>query len=409
MIGNGLEWFDYALFGHFAAIIGMLYFPSENHYNQMLATFGVFAAGFLMRPVGAIFFGYIGDRYGRKSALSLAILMMAIPTGCIGLLPTYAQIGIWAPILLTVIRLCQGLSLGGEFSGAIAFVSEHAPQHRRGFAACSTMFSAAGGILLGALVATFLAEIMSKADFESWGWRIPFIVGMGIGLVGLYIRNHLEESPHYEEAKAKGTLAKAPLKTALLKHPKEMTLAVGIYLTVTVPFYVLVVFLNNYTTTILGFPMKESLLMNAISILVMMLIIPLSGFFSDTIGRKPILIAGAVGFLLLSYPVFSLLTYGDFAHALMGQVLFAILVGIYVGPVPAMLVEMFPTSVRFTGMSLAYNLSAAIFGGTTPIVATWLVQQTGDKTSVAYYLIACAAFSLLSLYFFVDRFKQRLR
>lgn len=409
MIGNGLEWFDYALYGHFAAILSVLYFPSESVYISMLATYGVFAAGFLMRPVGAIFFGIIGDRYGRKSALSLAILMMAIPTGCIGLLPTYAQIGILAPILLTIIRLLQGLSLGGEFSGAIAFISEHAPQNKRGFAASTTMLSAAAGILLGSVVAATLANILTPEDFETWGWRIPFVFGLMIGLVGMYIRTQLDESPHYEKAKSEGKLSKTPLRTAFKKHPKEMLQAVGIYLTVTVPFYTLVVFLNGYTAKILGYSVKDSLMMNSVSILAMMALIPVSGYYSDKIGRKPILVAGAISFALLAYPIFVLLVQGDFWDAMLAQILFGILVGIFVGPVPAMLVEMFPTSVRYTGMSLAYNVSAAFFGGTTPIFATWLLQETGSKTSISFYIIACAVVTLISLYFFKDNYKAKLR
>ena len=409
MIGNALEWYDYALYGHFAAIISVLYFPSSSVYISMISTFGVFAAGFLMRPVGAIFFGFIGDRYGRKMALSLAILMMAIPTGCIGILPTHAQIGIWAPILLTLIRLFQGLSLGGEFSGAIAFVAEHAPQNRRGFFSCSAMFSAAVGILMGSLVATLLAQMMSAEDLKNWGWRIPFVVGLMIGLVGMYIRTQLDESPHYEEAKAKGKLSKTPLRTAFRQYPMEMLQAIGIYLTVTVPFYMLVVFLNTFTTKILGYPVSDSLLMNTCAMLVLMATIPISGYYSDKVGRKPILIASAIGFGVLAYPIFLLLTQGGFWGALAAQMVFAALVGIYTAPIPAVLVEMFPTSVRYTGMSLAYNVSATVFGGTTPIVATWLVERTGSNTAISAYLIVCAVITLFTLYFFKDRYKARLK
>jgi MHS family proline/betaine transporter-like MFS transporter len=409
MIGNALEWYDYALYGHFAAIISVLYFPSESVYISMISTFGVFAAGFLMRPVGAIFFGFIGDRYGRKAALSLAILMMAIPTGCIGILPTYAQIGIWAPILLTIIRLLQGLSLGGEFSGAITFVAEHAPANKRGFAACSAIFSAAVGTLMGSLVAAGLSQMMSPEFFAVWGWRIPFVVGLMIGLVGMYIRTQLDESPHYEEAKAKGKLSKTPLRTAFKQYPVEMLQAVGIYLTVTVPFYVLVVFFNSFTSKILGYSVSDSLLMNSSAMLMLMATIPFSGYYCDKVGRKPILIAGAIGFAVFSYPIFLFLTTGGFWGALFAQVAFALLVGIFTGPIPAVLVEMFPTSIRYTGMSLAYNVSATVFGGTAPIVSTWLVKETGNKAIVAFYIMLCAVITLFRLYFFKDRYKAKLR
>ena len=409
IIGNALEWYDYALYGHFAAIISVLYFPSDNVYVSMVSTFGVFAAGFLMRPIGAMFFGFIGDRYGRRTALSLAILMMAIPTGCIGILPTHAQIGIWAPILLTVIRLLQGLSLGGEFSGAITFVAEHAPQNKRGFAASSAIFSAAVGVLLGSLVATAVAQTVSPEFLKSWGWRIPFVIGLMIGLVGMYIRTQLDESPHYEEAKAKGKLSKTPLRTAFKQYPMEMLQAMGIYLTVTVSFYTLAVFFNTFTTKILHYSEKDSLLMNMCALLVLVTTIPFSGYYCDKIGRKPILVAGAAAFVLFAYPIFAMLTGGGFIHALIAQMLFALIVGIFTAPIPAILVELFPTSVRYSGMSLAYNISATVFGGTTPIVGTWLVQETGNNNAVAFYLIACAVVTLFTLCFFKDRYKAKLR
>ena len=225
----------------------------------------------------------------------------------------------------------------------------------------------------------------------------------------MYIRTRLDESPHYEEAKAKGKLSKTPLRTAFKQYPMEMLQAMGIYLTVTVPFYMLVVFLNTFTTKILGYPESDSLLMNTCAMVVLMTTIPVSGYYSDKIGRKPILVAGAIGFAVLAYPIFLLLTQGGFWGALCAQMIFALLVGIYTAPIPAVLVEMFPTSIRYTGMSLGYNVSATVFGGTTPIVATWLVAETGSTVAVSFYLILCALITLFTLYFFKDRYKAKLR
>lgn len=306
MIGNALEWYDYALYGHFAAIIGAQFFPSENPLNSMLATFGVFAAGFLTRPFGAIMFGYIGDKYGRRLSLAISILLMAIPTACIGLLPTYAQIGIAAPIMLTVIRLLQGLSLGGEFSGSITFVTEHAPANKRGFIGSSAMFSLVLGILIGSAVATLFAEFLSHEDLVSWGWRIPFIIGVVIGLIGLYIRTNLHESPVYQEAKKAGHLSKKPLREAFVHHWPEMLQAIGFYLSVTVPFYMLAVFMNTFVTRVLEQPLEDALLMNTINLVVMMVMVPFSGAISDRVGRKPVLLTVCAGYLLLSYPIFYL-------------------------------------------------------------------------------------------------------
>lgn len=403
MIGNALEWYDYALYGHFAAIIGAQFFPSDNPLNSMIATFGVFAAGFLTRPLGAIMFGYIGDRYGRRISLAASILLMAIPTACIGLLPTFAQIGILAPILLTVIRLLQGLSLGGEFSGSITYITEHAPMKKRGFIGSSAMFSLVLGILIGSAVATGFAEFLPREDLERWGWRIPFIIGVVIGLIGLYIRTNLHESPVYQEAKAAGHLSKKPLREAFKHHTPEMFQAIGFYLSVTVPFYMLAVFMNTFVTRVLEQPLEDALLMNTINLLVMMVMVPFSGALSDRIGRKPILAAVCVGYILLSYPIFYLLAKGGFWNALAAQIMLAALIGWFIGPIPALLVELFPTSVRYTGMSISYNFCAAVFGGTTPMVATWLVQATGIKTIVAFYLMLCAVITLIALYFYKDK------
>lgn len=408
MIGNALEWYDYALYGHFAAIIGAQFFPSDNPLNSMIATFGVFAAGFLTRPLGAVVFGYIGDRYGRRISLAVSILLMAIPTACIGLLPTFAQIGILAPILLTVIRLLQGLSLGGEFSGSITYITEHAPAKKRGFIGSSAMFSLVLGILIGSAVATLFAEFLPREDLERWGWRIPFIIGVVIGLIGLYIRTNLHESPVYQEAKKAGHLSKKPLAEAFSHHWPEMLQAIGFYLSVTVPFYMLAVFMNTFVTRVLEQPLEDALLMNTINLIVMMAMVPFSGALSDRVGRKPIIAFVSLGYILLSYPIFYLLAKGGFWNALAAQVMLAALIGWFIGPIPALLVELFPTSVRYTGMSISYNFCAAAFGGTTPMVATWLVQVTGMKTVVAFYLMFCAVLTLVSLCFYKDKHNQPL-
>ena len=408
MIGNGLEWYDYALYGHLAAVISMHFFPSGNEYVSMIATFGVFAAGFLMRPLGALWFGYLGDRYGRRLSLAVSILLMAIPTACIGLLPTYAQIGFWAPVLLTVIRLLQGLALGGEFSGSITYVVEHAPVHRRGLAGSTSLVSMMLGILLGAAASSLCAQLLSEEDFLSWGWRVPFLAGLVIGLVGFYIRSLLSESPAYEEAKEQGHLSETPLKEVFAHHWKTLVMCIALYLTVTIPFYVLTVFMNSYMHKVLSYTLKEALVTNTISLLVVLALIPFMGLLTDKVGRKPVMLWSALAYLVSIYPIFWLIGSNDPLLALGGQLWMAVIMAAYITPIPALLVEMFPTSVRYTGMALACNISAAVFGGTAPMLLMWLINQTGDKTIVAAYIVLIVLISLTALWRYKETYRVAL-
>jgi MHS family proline/betaine transporter-like MFS transporter len=408
MVGNALEWYDFALYGHLAVLLSQHFFPSDNPTTSLLATYGTFAAGFLIRPLGAVLFGYLGDTYGRKHSLAISIMMMAIPTACIGLLPTYAQIGIWAPILLTIIRLLQGLSLGGEFSGSITFIVEHSKDHKRGLAGYASFASLVIGMLMGSLTATLVAKAMSPADFESWGWRLPFLFGIVIGVVGFYIRHHTHESPKYTEHKEAGTISKTPVREAFRKHPWAMMQAVGIYLTGTVSFYTLFVFMLGFLTKTLHHPYEDALLINVITSLVVLASSFVSAYLSDTVGRKRILIAATIGFVVLCYPIFLATTTGGFWQVLAAQTVFAILMGTYFAPIPAILVELFPTSVRYTGMAISYNLSAALFGGTLPMLATWLIERTGNHMVIAFYVMIAATLSLITLLFYRDRYLEPL-
>lgn len=397
MIGNALEWYDFALYGHFVMIISQLYFPNDNHLISLLMTFGGFAAGFIMRPLGAVVFGYIGDQFGRRAALSSAILTMAIPTACIGLLPTYEQIGIAAPILLIIIRLLQGLSLGGEFSGSIAFIVEHAPDDRRGLAGSSAMFSMNIGILIGSAAAAICAHNLSHENLYSWGWRIPFIIGLAIGLVGLYIRSGLHESPAYEQAKKRGDISKTPVKDVVCNHRCELISGIVVYLTVTVPFFIFVMFMNTYMVKILGKNVAEASLIHTISMIISTMTIPFFGYLSDIWGRTKLIRLGAFLFIILSYPCFLLINEPGLMLPLLGQTIFGCLVSLYMSPVPAILVELFPTAIRYSGVALSYNISAALFGGTAPMVATYLINHTGNNLSLVFYIMIFAVISFIRI------------
>lgn len=408
MIGNGLEWYDYALYGQMAALLGRLFFPSNDPSVQLLATFGVFAAGFIVRPLGAILFGWMGDRYGRKNAMVVAVLMMAIPTGCIGLLPTYTEAGIIAPILLTIIRLLQGLSLGGEFAGSITYIVEHAPNHKRGWAGSSSLISLVLGFLLGSLVVNSTITMLGTAEFEAWGWRIPFLAGIAIGLVGFYIRRHCEESPVYEAAKQNNTISQTPVRAAFKNHPFQMLQGFAIYISVTMPFYLASVYFISFSEKYLGTTMKTALEFNIYNMFTMMFAMGLSAYLSDSYGRKRIMSCAALSMFCITPLLFSQFENGDIFTIGLMQIIFAFLVGMYTGPVPAMLVEMFPTNIRFTGLAIAYNLAAAIFGGTAPLVCEWLIRTTGSNSSIYWYVMACNITSLTALYFYKDRYKQPL-
>jgi len=408
MIGNGLEWYDFALYAYTALIISQQFFPAGNDAAHLLATWGIFAVSFLARPFGGVFFGVIGDRFGRRAALVLSIFMMAIPTGCIGLLPTYAQIGITAPLLLIVIRILQGLSLGGAFSGSMAFLVEHAPVNRRALIGSASIVSLGIGFLLGSLMAVIVKAPLTEIQYESWGWRIPFLLGTLIGFIGFYIRHHCEESPLYEAAKQDGTLSATPVRDVIRYEWKHMLQAIGIYLTVTMPFYLMSAYFLTYTEHSLGRKPEEALILGSVNMLIMIVLAPVSAWVSDQIGRRAVHAVGAALFLFASIPIFTLMQQPSFASIAAAQMLFALIVAIYVGPIPALLVEIFPTRVRYTGMALSYNITAALFGGTAPMVCQWLLNTTHDSYSIAYYVMISALISLVALFFYKERHTQAL-
>ncbi|WP_457644135.1 MFS transporter [Persephonella sp.] len=390
MVGNVLEWYDFVVYGFLAAILGKLFFPSGDPTVELLKSFAVFAVGFFARPVGALLFGYIGDRFGRKKSLMISILLMAGATTAIGLLPTYAQIGILAPILLVILKILQGLSVGGEYTTSVSFVVEHAPKNKRGFFGSVAILGAVVGILLGSASGAVITKILPEDDLYGWGWRILFFTGILLGFIGYYVRRNIEETPKFKELEEKKAVDKHPVrdlfKEAKLKFFKTFSLstfqAVG--------FYTIFVYIANHLSVFVKFPKATALTINTISMVILAVLIPLFGIISDRIGRKPLILFSTGMTVLLSYPLFVFLSKGDFYSALISQIIFALVTAGFMAILPTTLVEIFPTKIRNTGYSLGYNLPFAIFGGTAPLISTYLIKTTGDINSPAFYLIAAA-------------------
>ena len=407
MIGNALEWYDFSLYGYFATTLGQLFFPKFSPFASLMATFGIFAAGFIMRPLGGVIFGHIGDKIGRKDALLWSIYLMAIPTTLIGLLPTYEQIGWLAPLFLTLIRLAQGLSMGGEFTGSMIFVVEHAQKENRGLYGSWVVFSLLLGILVGSAIATSTCYILSQDQVMAWGWRIPFLLSVAGGFVGTIMRRTVHEPEQFSKAKELHKEHSTPLKELFRSHFKTILYVINIELTLSVGFYLIVTFINNFLTVLLNFDMVTSLMMTTISMIAMGIVIPISGWLSDKIGRKAVLIPSALAFTFFAYPLFTCLE-GSFMNALSSQIFLSIIMGSFFAPIPATLVELFPINVRYSGLSISHSLSMAVFGGSAPIIATWLIHLTDNNAAPAIYLSVASLVSAASLFFMKDRSKEEL-
>lgn len=388
--GNVMEWYDFAVYGYFAPTIGAHFFPADSQIASLLSAFGVFAAGFLMRPFGGMVFGHVGDRLGRKTALLVSVAAMAVPTFCIGVLPDHARIGVAASVLMVALRLVQGLAVGGEYTSSVVYLAEGAPAARRGFMASWSVFGAVAGILLGSAAGAVVTSLLPPAAMQAWGWRVPFLLGISVGLAGVVIRRHLVET-----APPAGTAAAtSPVVEAFRAHWPAMLRVAGFNVLNGVAFYLLFVYGATWLTEVVRLDAGRALQINTISMLVLLVLIPLAGALSDRIGRKPPLVAACTLLFVLAWPLFWLMHHPDPRMALAGQVAFALPIALFLGVGPVAMTELFPARVRCSAVSIGYNLALAIFGGTTPLVATWLIHATGDPLAIAWYLMAAAAVSL---------------
>jgi MHS family proline/betaine transporter-like MFS transporter len=401
-IGNALEWFDFTVFGLFAGVIGKLFFPADNPSSSLLQAFGVFGIGFAARPLGGLVFGLYADKHGRKAALIIMITLMALGTGLLGFLPTYGAIGIAAPLLLLLARLIQGFSAGGEFGSASAMLIEFAPEGRRGYYGSFQMVSQGLAFAIGAAMAYTLSRNLSADALASWGWRVPFILGILIGPVGWYLRRKCDESPEFEAylaepARTAQSKQKATLGQLFSEHPRELIASFCLMAAGTAINYVLAVFLPAYAATELKLPLADAQL----GVLVMSLVIAglevVFGALSDRVGRRAVIIPGLVLYAALFYLMLNRLVASPSTAHLWQLQAMGIFLGALAGPTPAFMTEIFPVGVRSTGTSLMYNFAVMLFGGLAPFINTWLVQATGDKTAPVYYIFLAATVGVIGL------------
>lgn len=396
-IGNFVEWFDYASYGYFATVIAVVFFPDIAPSAALMATFAVFAISFVIRPLGGIIWGSIGDKVGRRTALSWSILIMSGATTAIALLPGYAQVGMLAPALLLLIRMVQGFSASGEYAGAASFIAEYSPVRKRGFYTSIVPASTAAGLLAGSLMSATLFWLLSDAQMQSFGWRLPFLLGLPLGLVGLYIRLRLEDTPKFRELEQHHHVEAMPVRELFRDYRRQILIAFGVTCLNAVGFYLILSYMPTYLITEMGMGESESFLAASISLAVYIGLIFLMGILSDRFGRKTALITASLLFMALTVPLFSLLGGASFGTIILIQIAFGALLTINDGTLPTFLTEIFPTKVRFSGFAFSFNSANALFGGTAPFVATWLIALTGSKMAPAWYLVAAAAVALVAM------------
>ena len=402
-IGNVLEWYDFAVYGYFAAAIGRAFFPEEDSVAQILAAFGIFAVGFLMRPVGGAVIGSIGDKFGRRAALTVSVAAMAIPTFLVGILPGYQVLGLAAPIILTLLRMVQGLSVGGEYTTSIIFIVEQAPTNRRALVGAMGCCGAVGGILLGSATGALLASVMSEQALETWGWRIPFILGLLVGLAGVVLRRHVSETPRSVKKES------SPLLETVRNHGPLLARLAALSVFNSVGFYLMFVYIVSWLQFADGIAPARALEINSFSMVVLLPVMVLMSWLSDRYGRRPIMLAAAALGFVGALPFFWLMHQPAPAIILLGQLGFVLSVGTFIGAQPAMMVEAVPAEIRCTAIALGYNVTLGIVGGLSPLAATWLVHRTANNYSPAFMIMAAAAISFMAILKFDETYRAKLQ
>lgn len=408
-VGHIMEWFDYAIYAYSAPIIAGQFFPSSDPLTSLLATFAVFAVGFASRPLGAFVLGPLGDRIGSTRVLSLSVILMAAATTFMGLVPTYAQIGIWAPLLLVAARLVQGFSVGGEIGSASTFLVEIAPPRRRGFYGSWTHQSTSVGMLLASLVFTTLSLSLSPEDLQAWGWRVPFLMSVALAIFGYYLRRRLPNTPKFQTVLDEDKVVKHSFREMILNSRKAMLQVIGLIASFTIGFYFIFSYLPSHIKAVVDSSYASAFGSNVVALLVFAVILPLIGMLSDRIGRKPLMLAAYAGFIVLPYPLLLLINTGALGAIIVSQVAFVTILALVAAPLQTALAEMFPTRTRNSSLSVSYNVCVAALGGTAPLVATYLSSEWGGNPLPLAIYVGCGGLvSLLTLLGVKDRYREDL-
>jgi MFS transporter, MHS family, proline/betaine transporter len=397
-IGSVVEYYDFGVYGYVATTLAALFFPSSSPTASLLATLAVFAIAFVARPIGSVLFGHVGDHYGRKPALAIAVLLMALATFAMGLLPTHATIGLTAPTLLVAARLLQGLSAGGEVSGAASFLAEAAPANRRGLMSSATQVGSVSGLLLASAVVGVMNLILTPQQFADYGWRIPFLLGLPTGLIGLYVRNRLEDTPAFRKLEQRREVVSLPTVELFRTSFIPVLKGIGLNAANFAGYYLVFVYLSIYLQTAGTLTRAQATWSTTAALIVAAVSLALFGLLSDVIGRKWVIGGSSVGFIVLTLPMFEIMQGSDMMLIVAAHAVMALCEAAALGAIWGALTELFPARVRYSGVGISFNVAGVLVGGSAPYFATWLIQQTGDKSSPAYFLMAVGAVTLLTLF-----------
>ncbi|MFN3006481.1 MFS transporter [Mycolicibacterium wolinskyi] len=396
-IGNFVEWFDIGIYGTLSSVIAANFFAKGDPTSAILSTFAIFAVGFAIRPLGALYFGPLADRIGRNRVLAITVIVTSVATFAIGVLPTYASIGALAPMLLIVARLVQGFAAGGETSSSVGLLFEYAPRNRRGF---YTSFGASIGFVAfvaGAGLALILTLFFGDEQLTEFAWRIPFLIALPLGIAGLYLRMRLDDTPEFIRLEESGEVAASPLKETFRTGRKAMLILGGVIVLKGVAHWVLQTYMVSHLSRTLHFSAAESFTASTICMAVVALCIPVAGLLSDRVGRKPVMILGAAGLIALAWPALVLMTLGNAVLAVLAMVVLGLPLAAYDGAVNASMAELFPSRIRTGAIAIPYNIVVSLLGGTAPYIAAWLTAVSGYTPAPAFYLMLAAAITLVTV------------
>ena len=397
-LGNAIEWFDFGVYGYVAYVLGKVFFPDASPSVQMIAALATFSVPFIFRPLGGIYFGRLGDKYGRQKVLAITIIIMSVSTFGIGLIPSFDTIGIWAPILLLIVKIAQGFSIGGEYAGATIFVAEYSPDRNRGFMGSWLDFGSIAGFVLGAGTVSMITFMVGETQFVDWGWRIPFFLALPLGMIGLYLRNALEETPVYQqhaESQRSQKPKKFSFKEIIKNHKRSLLVCMGLVICTNVTYYMLLTYVPSYFAHNLGYSENHGVLIIIAVMVGMLFVQPVIGWLSDKFGRRPFIFMGSISLVLFSYPAFMLLDTNVTYQIFLGLLILALSLNMLIGVMASTLPALFPTEIRYSALAIAFNFSVVI-AGLTPTITAALVETTHNLMMPAYYLMVCGGFGLIT-------------